>query len=392
MNNIVRQPYTFDRVIRILITICVIIAILYFLNLLKGVLLPFLVAGLIAYILEPAVKLNQRLLRTNGRLIPIVLTLLEICIIISLVGYLLIPHLIKEASQMAILLHKYATTQINTPFISDNIHSFIRDNIDFQKLSKLLNHKELLSIIKNAVVSSWGVVTSSINILIQIVSWSIAFLYLFFIMLDYERLKKGFKQLVPPRYRKRTFRIIDDVKDAMNQYFRGQFLIASTVGVLFAIGFSIVGLPLGIILGLFIGILNMVPYLQIVSFPITAFLCLVYSVDTGVDFWIITCECVAVYVIVQIIQDMILTPKIMGKAMGLNPAIILLSLSIWGSLLGFMGMIIALPLTTLVLSYYNRYVVRNPHMQQKAFHRHSKSFLSKSRKKKNNSSHRSTFE
>ena len=65
----------------------------------------------------------------------------------------------------------------------------------------------------------------------------------------------------------------------------------------------------------------------------------------------------AVYIVVQAIQDLYLTPKIMGKYMGLNPAIILLSLSIWGTLLGFIGLIIALPLTTLVLSYYNRYVI-----------------------------------
>ena len=71
----------------------------------------------------------------------------------------------------------------------------------------------------------------------------------------------------------------------------------------------------------------------------------------------------AVYLIVQCIQDMILTPKIMGHAMGLNPAIILLSLSIWGALLGFLGLIIALPLTTLVLSYYDLYVVRYPEMK-----------------------------
>ena len=65
----------------------------------------------------------------------------------------------------------------------------------------------------------------------------------------------------------------------------------------------------------------------------------------------------AVYIIVQAIQDLILTPKIMGKAMGLNPAIILLSLSVWGTLLGMLGLIIALPLTTLLLSYYNHYII-----------------------------------
>lgn len=62
------------------------------------------------------------------------------------------------------------------------------------------------------------------------------------------------------------------------------------------------------------------------------------------------------YIIVQLIQDFFLTPKIMGKAMGLNPAIILLSLSVWGTLLGFIGLIIALPLTTLLMAYYDNYI------------------------------------
>ena len=121
---------------------------------------------------------------------------------------------------------------------------------------------------------------------------------------------------------------------------------------------------MGVVLGLFIGLLNMVPYLQIISLPITTVLCLVWTVSTGGNFWMIFGESMAVYIIVQCIQDLILTPKIMGKAMGLNPAIILLSLSIWGSLLGFMGLIIGLPLTTLILSYYNLYVIQR--IQHKA--------------------------
>ena len=67
--------------------------------------------------------------------------------------------------------------------------------------------------------------------------------------------------------------------------------------------------------------------------------------------------CMAVFATVQVVGDLILTPRIMGKAMGLNPAIILLSLSVWGTLMGFIGLIIALPLTTLLLSYYEQYII-----------------------------------
>ena len=101
----------------------------------------------------------------------------------------------------------------------------------------------------------------------------------------------------------------------------------------------------------------MVPYLQLISLIPTTLLCLVYSVDSNVNFWNIWLASMAVYIIVQCIQDLFLTPRIMGRAMGLNPAIILLSLSIWGTLFGFIGLIIALPLTTLLLAYYNNYII-----------------------------------
>lgn len=358
INTYERRPYTFDRVVRILFSVVGLFAALYILNLLQGVLLPFLVACLVAYMLEPIVKWNMRLLHLKSRFLPVVLTLTETVIAAAVFCIIFIPYLVSECEQMAAMIRTYATTQINIPYISDNIHRFIKENIDFNEISNLLSRDEWKSLLKTALGSSWSFLTSSLAVIAGAVSWLIVILYVIFIMLDYEKLMLSFRQLVPPAHRRRTFRIFDDIKNAMNRYFRGQFLIALTVGVLFSIGFLIIGLPMGVVLGLFIGILNMVPYLQMISLPITTLLCLVSTVSTGVDFWAIFWESMAVYVIVQVIQDMILTPKIMGKAMGLNPAIILLSLSIWGSLLGFMGLIIALPLTTLILSYYNLYVIR----------------------------------
>ncbi len=353
-----RKPYTFDRVVRIIFSVCAIVATLYLLDLLKDVLLPFLVACLIAYMLEPVVKWNMKWLHIRTRFVPVVITLLEACIIAGGFLAIFIPYMISECEQMAEMVKTYASTQSNIPFLSQDIHRFIRDNIDFNEISRLLSKDEWREIIRKAISSSWSFLSSGVAFIVGMVSWLIVLLYVVFIMLDYERLMLSFRQLVPHRYRHRVFRIFDDIKNAMNRYFRGQFLIACLVGVLFSIGFLLIGLPMGVVLGLFIGILNLVPYLQIISLPITAILCLVWTVSTGGDFWIIFWESMAVYVIVQCIQDLILTPKIMGKAMGLNPAIILLSLSVWGCLLGFMGMIIALPLTTLILSYYNLYVIK----------------------------------
>ncbi len=352
-----RRPYTFDRVVRILFSVVSLLAVLYLLNVLKGVLLPFLVACLIAYMLEPLVKWNMRWMHLRKRFIPVITTLLETCVLVGGFLAIFIPYMAGECTQMADIIRKYATTQVQIPYISNEIHKFIRENIDFDQVMRLLSKDEWKSLLKTALSSSWNFLTSGVAFIAGAVSWLIVLLYVVFIMLDYERLMLSFRQLVPQNQRRRVLRIFSDIKDAMNHYFRGQALIAFLVGVLFSIGFYIIDLPMGVILGLFIGLLNMVPYLQLISLPIATVLCLVWCVSTGGNFWVIFWEAMAVYVIVQCIQDLFLTPKIMGKAMGLNPAIILLSLSIWGCLLGFMGLIIALPLTTLLLSYYNMYVV-----------------------------------
>lgn len=352
-----RQPYTFDRVVRILFSICSILIVIYLLDVLKGVLLPFLVACIIAYILEPVVKWNMKILHMHTRFLSVLLTLLEACIVTGGLLWIIIPYIISECSEMTEMVRAYAEAQIKIPYISDNIHRFIRENVDFNQVIKMLSRSEWQAILKNTLQSSWAFLTSGVSIIASIVSWLVVILYVIFIMLDYERLMLSFRQLVPPGHRRRVFRIASDIQTSMNRYFRGQFIIAMLVGILFSIGFVIIGLPMGVILGLFIGILNLVPYLQLISLPITAVLCLVWCAATGGNYWVIFWESMAVYVVVQCIQDLILTPRIMGKAMGLNPAIILLALSVWGSLLGFMGLIIALPLTTLLLSYYNQYVV-----------------------------------
>lgn len=350
------QPYTFDRVVRLVITTIVVCAAVWLIYRLRGVLLPFCVAALIAYIFEPFVQFNRELLRLKGRVAAIFITLFEATFAFGLLCYLLIPMITSEMAHMAHLLKVYSQSQVSIPFLPDWLHEFIRNYVDFEYLSSLLTREDQIKLLESAALHTWSVLTSGISMIVGLLSWFIVFLYVIFIMLDYERLNKSFHHMVPPAWRKTVFRIGNDIQRSMNHYFRGQALVAFCVGVLFTIGFLIIGMPLAVVLGMFIGLLNMVPYLQLISLVPTVFLCLVCSVDQGVNFWTIFWECMAVYCIVQAIQDLFLTPKIMGKAMGLNPAIILLSLSIWGTLLGFLGLIIALPLTTLLLAYYDEYL------------------------------------
>lgn len=348
------QPYTFDRVVRLVIGAMVIFGILWLLNVLKGVLLPFCVACLAAYIIEPLVQFNRRLMRQKGRSLAIFVTLVEVVAVIGLLGYFFLPMIFEEFHQAAVLLKNYAQSD-NVVLLPDNVHDFLKRNIDFGYLASVMTRQDWLYLVEK----TFSFLSSGVDVIIGVVGWFIVFLYLVFIMIDYDNLYIAFRKLVPPKYRDITFKVGNDIKTSMNQYFRGQALVASCVGVLFCIGFVVIDLPMAIVFGLFIGLLNMVPYLQLISIVPTTLLCMLYAVDSGGSFWGMFWACMVVYAIVQVIQDFVLVPKIMGKAMNLNPAIILLSLSVWGTLLGFMGLIIALPLTTLLLAYYNEYVIKS---------------------------------
>lgn len=352
-----RKKITFDSFIRAVILGAIIIGVLMLLKRLSGVLLPFFLAWLIAYLIYPLVSFFQHKLRLKNRIISIFCALLTLTVIGSVAFYLLVPPMIQEFLRVKDLLIEYFSTTHTASNVPTTLSEFIRQNIDLHILEQMFSQENILDALKVTVPKLWSLISESINLLFGFFTVFLILLYIVFILLDYESISEGWAHLMPKKYRKTVTGILNDVKDSMNRYFRGQALVALCVGILFSIGFLIIDFPLAIGLGLFIGALNMVPYLQIIGFVPTIMLAILKAADTGDNFWIIIASAAAVFIVVQIIQDGYLVPRIMGKITGLNPAIILLSLSIWGSLMGMLGMIIALPLTTLMLSYYQRYII-----------------------------------
>ena len=352
-----RKKITFDSFIRAVILGAIIIGILMLLKRLSGVLLPFFLAWLIAYLIYPLVSFFQYKLRLKNRIASIFCALFTLTIIGGAAFYLLVPPMIQDFLRVKDLLIEYFSTTHTASNVPTTLSEFIRQNVDMRILEQMFSQENILDALKVTVPKLWALVSESINLLFGFFTVFLILLYIVFILLDYESISQGWTHLMPKKYRHTVTGILNDVKDGMNRYFRGQALVALCVGILFSIGFLIIDFPLAIGLGLFIGALNMVPYLQIIGFVPTIMLAILKAADTGDNFWIIIASATAVFIVVQIIQDGYLVPRIMGKITGLNPAIILLSLSVWGSLMGMLGMIIALPLTTLMLSYYQRYII-----------------------------------
>ena len=134
-----RQPYTFDRVVRLVISVIIILGVIWLINLLRNVLLPFCVACLIAYLFEPFVQYNRRLLRLRGRIVAIFVTLFESLTLFAILCYLFVPSIIEEMRQMGVMLQRYATTEIDVPFLPEGVHEFLRKAVDFNSLSEMLS-------------------------------------------------------------------------------------------------------------------------------------------------------------------------------------------------------------------------------------------------------------
>ena len=350
-----QNEMTLGRFLRIVVAI-VVVAISYFvLDSLSGVLLPFAVAWLLAYLLHPLVNFVQYKMRFKYRALSIFASFIFIVLLLYCIVVAVVPSMHDEVQAMKNITVEFLNKNIRNSSIPEPVMEFFKEMSDKEGITAFLQSAGESDIFTMCVGRIKTFLLGTLNVVSQLFTLFVIMLYLFFILLDFERMSEGWKPYVPKKWRGVVTKLWNDLVSGMNQYFRGQALVALCVGILFAMGFVIIGFPMAIVFGLFIGLLNLVPYLQLLSLAPMVLLSMLKAENTGGDFWLILLSALAVLVVVQLIQDLILVPRIMGKRMNLHPAVILLSLSVWGHLLGVLGMIVALPLTTLILAYLRRY-------------------------------------
>ncbi len=355
--------WNIDRIMKLLIGLAIATVLVILISYLSDVLLPFFVACFIAYILQPLVDFNRRLTREKGRAVSSILTVIEVLAVIAGIVYLFMPHVIKELDVLGGIIHEVTSGRRPLPKEYVHVINWVENNIHITDIKDQLNGLHISSIISKGT----SLLNESISVIMDVLGWALTLIYVLFILIDYPQIVKGFKLIIPHKYRENAMVVVRDVQTNMDHYFRGQGLVALCAAVFYCIGFSIVGLPLAIPMGLLVGILYMIPYFQYITLIPVAIICAIYSLSGDVTFLSLFGSCLLVYLISQSICDYIITPHIMGKEMGMNAALILLSLSIWGSLLGIIGMIIALPVSSLIMAYYERYI-SNPHPKSSESH------------------------
>ena len=383
MSHFFRREFTFDRIARMLVLSVLILLIYVAVQAIWSVILPFLLAGIFAYVMMPLVRFFQYTLRLRSRGLSVILTLLLLGAVVYLAIIFIIPSINAEIEKTLQVISGYSSGQdILTMILPRNIRNYLNGGLRWGNFSQQLSLEKILENVKLLLDQVGGIINSTLSIFSWGLVFLIGFVYFVFILLDFENLGRGFISLFPKTLRPTIRTISMDLDRYMNNYFRGQALVAMSVGILLSIGFNIIGLPLATAMGIFIGILNFIPYMQALGIIPLGLASLLMAAQTGENAFVCMLLAYGVLMAVQIIQDMIIVPRIMGQTMGMRPSLILLVLSIWGYLLGFFGMLIALPITMFIYSLYMRYVLQDEEYIEQMRLQEEKRKAKQSRRKK----------
>lgn len=423
MLSLPEQRYTFDRVVRMVLSGAALVGVFLLLRYLSDVLIPFAIAVVLAYLLNPMVTLFEQ--RTGRRWLGVVVGMATLLVGMLIAIALLIPLTVSQVSRFREdieKLHQDLSAPAEAvfppaPFVTaaptapaseigpevppleaatpaekstlgwqELLHAWEKYRADAEAFSRSQRIREfrhmvdgtlignllqatityvqsdefrklMLEAVKRLAIGGWSVVTFTISILIALTGFVLVLVYLIFLLLDFPTYARQWRQFLPPNYRGTIVDFWEQFQQALRQYFRGQSVVAILTGSMYVVGFTIVGLPMAVPLGLIIGIFNMVPYLAAVTIvPAMLFACL-RAIEQDAGFIMSIVWTLSVYGVVQTLQDTVITPRVMGEATGLRPVAILLGVFIWGKLLGFLGILLAIPLTCLGIAYYRRYVL-----------------------------------
>jgi predicted PurR-regulated permease PerM len=244
----IERPYTFDRVFRLAATVGLIYGLIRTLGYLSDVLFPFVIAFLLAYLLNPLVLFAQK--KIGNRPVAVFATLAALALALTILGSIFIPLIMSQISHMGKLVGRLVNdaelAQRAAERLPPNLWESLREYATKQQFLDILRQKDFWSLAQatagKVLPGVWGILAGTTHILLAVVGLFVIALYMVFLMLDYQRVKRDWKKLIPGAFRDSVVEFLQEFDCQMNQYFRAQAALASIVGILFATGFTIIGL------------------------------------------------------------------------------------------------------------------------------------------------------
>ncbi|MTI66454.1 MAG: AI-2E family transporter [Firmicutes bacterium] len=309
----------------------------------------FFISIIIAYLLNPLVNYLEE--KGLSRLWGVLLVYFVLIGSIIVIFISILPSIVEELKNLIAVLPTYFNS-INEFF--NDFSKIYSDNIDnlpvqFQSLKESFN--ENLSSLQNIVTQGFkNIGKSTINMFSKAFNLFIIPIVSFYFIKDKEYFKKKICLLIPKKYRNDTLKISREIDNSLGKFVRGQLIVASFVGIATAIGLLILGINYALTIGLLAGVANIIPYFGpiIGIIPAVTFALLEEPIKA---LWV-----VLLFLIIQQIEGNILSPKIVGESVGLHPVAVILSLLVGGSLMGIIGMLLAVPIVT-VLRIIIRFII-----------------------------------
>jgi len=358
------KPYTLDSVVRMLLGAGFVVALIWLLGYLSGALIPFVVALLLAYLLNPVTSWIEGKVRSRGA--AVLLTVVLVVVVVGGIGTLVIPMMAGELAHMGRVLGDLASNKDFAArvqaYLPDNLWQWVQELIRSEDVKALFTTDSIMNTAQAAfgklMPGIRGILSTAGSFMAALIGLAVIHLYLVFLLADFGRIKNNWQNYLPADYRQPIVEFVDEFERTMSTYFRSQIVVALLVGALLSVGLLIIGLPMALLIGMLTGILNIAPYLGTLGLLMALPLSALGSLEAGQSPLTGMGLTLLVFGVVQVIQDGFLVPRIQGESLGLTPWLILLSLSVWGQLLGFLGLLIALPMTCLCLSYYRRMLAK----------------------------------
>ncbi len=324
-----------------------------FLDRFSAVLLPLMVAGILATMLKPW----QVWLEEKGKLsrpVALVVVFLSILLPLGVALYFAGGLLVRQVGDLIAAI----------PGSVDRLRAWLEEaspraaelwqehDLNIRLRQALEEHaSELLGHLVTAGGLAYAAGAGLVSFLVRMLGWAVLPIYLAFFLISQPVTRGRVEALLPflkPSTRKDVIFLGEEFFSILVAFFRGQIVVALIQGLMFAIGFTMAGLNFGFLIGLALGLLNIVPYLgNMVGLSVA--LPMAWFQDGGgfaLLAWVL-----AVFVAVQLVESYLLTPRIMGKRTGLHPLAIIVSIFFWGTALrGLAGMILAIPLTAFLVT------------------------------------------
>jgi len=332
----------------------------YVFAILSPVIAPFLIAMLFAYLGNPLVNKICDLPKFNiPRTVAVAIVFFIILLFLILITLMVIPLLQNQISDLINQIPRLAEWLQKDIMPKLYAHFNLESNAQAMELFKEKG-LENINTASNIFVKFWKTILHSG---LGVISWGIniglIFVVAFYLMRDWSLCVNGLKSLLPPKYKNKILDITYKCNDTLGLFFKGQLIVVAALMTIYSLGLSLVGVKYSLLLGMSAGALSIVPYLGgFIGLGMSCIFAMFQSHD-----WILILQVVCVFGIGQLLEGMVLTPILIGDKLGLHPVAVIFALLAGGQLFGFVGILLALPVASVLVilfrEHYNRYVL-NP--------------------------------